>query len=91
VLGLNALVITKEMGKPVNANELKGFLELKVDKSEFQKVGAMKVDRREFQGITDSIELVRKQLYNLTIVMIDNLANMIKEGVITKKGRNEQK
>ena len=58
-------------GKPVDVNEMKSLLDLKVDKADFNKYNSIKANRNEFKGITSSIEIIQKQMKNMIIILLD--------------------
>jgi len=73
-------------GRPVDVDELKQCMDLKVDKIEFGKSNSLKADRTDFKGIISSLELMQKQLQNVASVLLDHFGSMISEGFNTKLG-----
>ena len=59
---LRRQIVSDLGGNPVHVDELKTFLNLKVDKVEFNRCNNLKANKSDFKGITASIDMLRKQL-----------------------------
>ena len=77
-------------GKPVDVNEMKSLLDLKVDKADFNKYNSIKANRNEFKGITSSIEIIQKQMKNMIIILLDYMDTWIPEKNITQITKAKQ-
>ena len=62
-------ILTAMGGRPVDIKEMKEFLNLKVDKVEFNQLHCNKVDKEEFQFLNSSFEEMISLLKTLTIVI----------------------
>mmetsp|Transcript_29948 Transcript_29948/g.26510 ORF Transcript_29948/g.26510 Transcript_29948/m.26510 type:complete len:106 (+) Transcript_29948:314-631(+) len=56
-------------GRPVDVEEMKQFLKLKVDKVEFNQLNNIKVDKQDFQGVQNQFDQLKSQLKNLAIII----------------------
>ena len=72
-------IINSMGGRPVDVEEMKQFLRLKVDKVEFNQLNGIKVDKIEFDLMTKIIEKLRSQLKNLAIIISNQMEIYIKE------------
>ena len=66
------------------------MLDLKVDKSDFNKYNSIKANRNEFKGITSSIEVIQKQLKSMIIILLDHMDTLISDKNSSKIAKEKQ-